>query len=201
MAPERLSEYGRAPSVQEYSAPPQPEEVFSDSDEAESPLDAAFNSKPEHNTVLFEHFTDIKQARRQIWLETGYLPPIVGGSPTRYAELSTENIVRLYTEEGLTSEEIAKELGVSRQTVLDRLHKTGIEVQHGGYRWNGSGREGIGAPRKELPLEELRRLYEEENMTSKQIAEIYHCNYETVLNRLREIGVKIQSRGRRRGSK
>ena len=50
-------------------------------------------------------------------------------------------------------------------------------------------------PRPELPAEELRRLYVEEKRSAAKIAKIYGCNIKTILKRLRQIGVKIRSRG------
>lgn len=60
----------------------------------------------------------------------------------------------------------------------------------GGYRWSGKGREGIGRPRLELPIEEIRRLYVEEGLSSVQIAVKYGCGKSTIISRLREMGVE-----------
>ncbi len=52
----------------------------------------------------------------------------------------SEYIVRRYEEEGLTSDEIAKECGVSDEHIIHRLHKLGADVRgRGRYKRGKNG--------------------------------------------------------------
>ena len=52
-------------------------------------------------------------------------------------------------------------------------------------------------PRVHLPLDELVRLYVEENKGAPEIAELFGTSSGTILNRLREAGAEIRGRGER----
>jgi hypothetical protein len=49
--------------------------------------------------------------------------------------------------------------------------------------------------RIELPIEELRRLYWDENLSSEEIAGRFDCDGLTIINRLRENGIPLKPRG------
>lgn len=66
----------------------------------------------------------IRQTRRAVWEQTGYIPPITGGSPKRI-DLPTKEIVREYLNSTSVTE-LAQLHGVSKGTIYSRLHETGL---------------------------------------------------------------------------
>ena len=86
---------------------------------------------------------------------------------------------RLYTEERLSTWDIAKRLGCSQDTVVRRLHAYQIPVR---------------TRRKNLPEEELARLYVEAGLGVKQLAVRYQCSHTTVAARLHEMGLLLKKK-------
>lgn len=86
---------------------------------------------------------------------------------------------RLYTEEKLSTWEIAKKLGCSQDTVVRRLHAYQIPVR---------------SRRKKLPEDELAHLYLEAGLGVKQLAVRYKCSHTTVAARLHEMGVLVSKK-------
>lgn len=86
---------------------------------------------------------------------------------------------RLYTEEKLSTWEIAKQLGCSQDTVVRRLHAYQIPVR---------------SRRKKLPDEELGRLYSEAGLGVKQLAVRYQYSHTTVAARLHEMGLLVSKK-------
>jgi len=64
----------------------------------------------------------IRAKRRKQFEQTGYVPPIAGGSPERI-DLPTDEIITLYRDQHISPEEIAKQYGVSKSTIYKRLHE------------------------------------------------------------------------------
>ncbi len=66
----------------------------------------------------------IRAKRREQFEQTGYIPPIVGGAP-KHIDLSINKIVALYRDQHISTAEIAKQFGVSTETIYKRLHEAG----------------------------------------------------------------------------
>ncbi len=90
----------------------------------------------------------------------------------------------LYVKRGLSSVEIAKQLGVSAVVIRRRLHEYDIPMR----TWADYFRV-------EIPSDELRRLYWDENLSPDEIAWQYDCAPETVLNRIHEAGIPLKPLG------
>lgn len=86
---------------------------------------------------------------------------------------------RLYTEEKLSTWEIAKQLGCSQDTVVRRLHVYQIPVR---------------TRRKQLPEAELAHLYQNVGLGVKQLAVRYQCFHTTVAARLHEMGLLMNKK-------
>ena len=91
-----------------------------------------------------------------------------------------DDLRRLYLDEGLSAEEIAKIYGCSGRTVFDRLRKYGINTRCSAIK---------------IPEDKLRQLYLDEELSSCKIAEIFGCSDGTVRNNLQKYGIKARSRG------
>lgn len=89
-------------------------------------------------------------------------------------EMDEQEIVRLY-QSGKTLKEIAKKYGVDRDVIKRRLDRNGIQTRD----WNKM-------QRIEINPDDLRRMYEEELMTAKQIAAHYKTSDVTILKRLKK---------------
>ncbi len=109
-----------------------------------------------------------------------------------------EIIVQFFIEGGLSTEEIAKQFGVTSETIRNRLHEAGIELERGGYRWSGEGREGIGRPTLEISFESLDALYVHQRMSAEEIANLYNCDPETIRRKLHAAGITMKPGPRRR---
>jgi hypothetical protein len=57
------------------------ERTFYPAIESAGPLKDTVPATSENSPAQSEDFIHIKQARRRLWLETGYVPPIAGGAP------------------------------------------------------------------------------------------------------------------------
>lgn len=95
---------------------------------------------------------------------------------------STDEIVRLYTEDGLTTRQIAPLVGMSARTVTRRLNEAGVTMRPPGSEPN----EGL----QDEPI--LRRLYLSERKTCKQIGEILCCSPSRVSDYLTRYGIPIR---------
>lgn len=66
----------------------------------------------------------IRAKRREQFEKTGYIPPIAGGAP-KQIDVPINEIVALYRDQHISTAEIAKQFGVSVQTIYKRLHEAG----------------------------------------------------------------------------
>jgi predicted DNA-binding protein (UPF0251 family) len=98
---------------------------------------------------------------------------------------SQAEVARLYITEGLLQADAAARLGIATRSFRDLLVQYGITYRHAGL-----------PPKIEIPERELRRLYMKDRHTAQAIAEIYGCSDDTVLCRLRSLGIPVE-RGRR----
>lgn len=95
----------------------------------------------------------------------------------RYLWLTAEKVGGLWRA-GLSVREISDQVGVSEGTVRRRLHKAGVEFCHA-YSRPSDG--------------ELKRLYEEEELDSYQIAAVLRGKQPTIYEWLVDAGVELRS--------
>ena len=97
-------------------------------------------------------------------------------------------MIKLYFEEGLSLNAIAKRLGISRQAVHQRMHRAGLtlrrNVPHAG--------EKLCAVRAEIDVNELVRQYVEEKKSLMELARIFGVNSQMLGNVVRGEGIEIR---------
>ncbi|MGY5853326.1 MAG: hypothetical protein RTU92_07175 [Candidatus Thorarchaeota archaeon] len=76
-------------------------------------------------------------------------------------DIRTEDVYRLYFEEGMTQRQIAQKLGLSSHARINRIFKV-----------NGWEARSAAPPREEADSEEVYRLYFDEQKSMKEVAEI-----------------------------
>ena len=98
--------------------------------------------------------------------------------------ISRSILEQLYLEQGLTTVEIAKRLDISPAVVSRRLreHSIATRTMADYYRVN-------------IPADELRRLYWDQNLSPDEIAVFYHCSPETILHRIHDAGIPLKPTG------
>lgn len=101
--------------------------------------------------------------------------------PAHSKPIDTTEAKRLYVEEGLSLQKIARQFGVSRDTVTRRLLAIGVKPSQ----------------RVSLDLDEVKRLYVEEQMTAQAIADQLGTSRGTISRRLRSMGVDLEKTGQR----
>lgn len=95
----------------------------------------------------------------------------------RRIELDVDEIVRLYTQEGMRAAAIGRQLGCSGSIVLARLHEAGVKPNR----------------RASIDPEEARSLYVGEGWSLNRIGEHYGAASQTVGRLLRSMGVEMRS--------
>ena len=103
-------------------------------------------------------------------------------------DIKTEDILRMYYGEGIPTKEIAKQLGCSKDTVLDRMKWVG---QSPGRKWCKS-RKRPSPVQKSLDASKVENLYKE-GMTPEQVAGVFGCSRKSIFNCLKNNGVKLRS--------
>ncbi len=118
------------------------------------------------------------------------------------SELKAECLRELYWEQGLSKTEIAQQFGVSRKVIDRRFQAWGIPVRNvseasklcvqrgrnrGIYHWK----------LENVPVDELRKLYWENKLSCREIAEKYGVNCATVVNYFDHVGILKRSRSER----
>lgn len=101
-------------------------------------------------------------------------PP--GSEPVEIAE---EELYELYVEAGLSTVDIAEKFDCHNSTISDRLAEYGIKA-----RGPNHGRS------LQIPEDELRRLYVEEERTTYELGEYYNCDPTVIERRLRWYGIE-----------
>jgi len=92
-------------------------------------------------------------------------------------KISKEELKKLYTK--IPTTEITKKYGCSRSTILRKLHEFNLPVRST-YKYI------------RINKDKLEELYIKQRKSAEKIAQIFNCNYGTILNRLRDVGIKIR---------
>ncbi|MBN1811245.1 MAG: hypothetical protein JXA14_05355 [Anaerolineae bacterium] len=100
---------------------------------------------------------------------------------SRGIDMPEELAQKWYTEQQLSTAAIAERLGCSETAVRNKLIQYGIERR---TPWAHNA--------VDLDEDELRRLYEEEGLTLKTIAEVYGCSPATVSRKMSRYGVEAR---------
>jgi hypothetical protein len=122
---------------------------------------------------------------------TGSLEPASGQSAQPSAVNAATLVSHLYDCEGLSTYEIARAVGISRQRVGRLLRKAGVPVKP-----RGAGRQRAPAPRKAALTDLAVHLYLRSNLSSGQISALIGVPERTIRGRLRARGVPMRTRGR-----
>jgi transposase-like protein len=99
-------------------------------------------------------------------------------------EFLRREIVRLYCDEGLSAESVARRLGWSASAIYSRLKAVGIP------RRTPWARNAV-----ECDPVELARLYDEQGWSLSQIAEKYGCSLTTIWRKARAAGIQSREGG------
>ncbi|MGF2716785.1 hypothetical protein ACQUY5_32055, partial [Bacillus cereus] len=120
------------------------------------------------------------KSKYSIYEEAWHLIKPIKRRKTRQQEaISKEELERLYVEENLSDNQIAKQIDVSAGTVGNLRRKYGIETTR---------------DKQEMSRQELEKLYAEEGLTDKEIAEL-KGTYPSKIRRLREkYGIETKSK-------
>ncbi len=86
----------------------------------------------------------------------------------------------LYLNKKLNSEQIAKEFGYSKSTILKKLHQYNIPVRKSKIKID-------------IPFDKLKNLYIHERLSIYKIAKIFNTNSVTIYNRMLEYGIPARS--------
>lgn len=101
-----------------------------------------------------------------------------------YVEIPKAVLEALYYEQGLNTNEIAEQFGVTAATIRNRMKEYGLKRRgHWDYVYI------------DIPKTELERLYIQENRTAPEIAELYGCATSVVYRRMQEHGVPVRPNG------
>lgn len=100
-----------------------------------------------------------------------------------------------YHDREMTTGEIAAEVGVSKETIRNWLHRNDIELRSKG------GRKGHSRPNVDKPAEDtLNELYHEEGLTAEEIANQYGVVEQTVFNWMGDYDIESRGSGTRQGT-
>jgi hypothetical protein len=99
-------------------------------------------------------------------------------------------VSHLYDCQGLSTYEIARAVGISRQRVGRLLHKAGVPVKP-----RGAGRPRLPGAEQAALTDLAERLYLQSSLSSGQISALIGVPDRTVRSRLRARGVRMRTRG------
>ena len=105
----------------------------------------------------------------------------------KYDFITKELLNELYNKQQLPMEDIAKKLKVSAGCIKGRLLKYNFSIYTYGINY------------KEIPKEELERLYVHEQKSTKEVAKIYGVTDELIRNRLHKYNIEIRGSKNRLG--
>ena len=107
-----------------------------------------------------------------------------------YDDTNDEKIVSLYNE-GKSSTEIAKIFGVGHRTILAHLKRCGVKRRTlSESQFNSKGKV---RPKDFDSYEKMYDLYIVNNMSKKEIADIYDTDGGTIDNALKKLGIKVRT--------
>jgi DNA invertase Pin-like site-specific DNA recombinase len=95
--------------------------------------------------------------------------------------LPAKEVVALYRS-GVGSCTISQRFGCSYQRILDCLRKNGVKILPAGRAFD-------------LPNEDIRYLYENDNWACARIGDYYGCHESVIMNRLHAMGVRMKRPG------
>lgn len=98
--------------------------------------------------------------------------------PHNYIELDEQEIIDKY-EKGMSSRDIAKELGVSKGVILSRLNKNEVTMR-------------TRITEEDLDVDYIKELYETKRLSSREIASRYNCHNQFIINVLKRNGVQVR---------
>jgi len=104
----------------------------------------------------------------------------MGRGNRRIQDISEADLVRLYCDEGLSANEVARRLGWSASAIYSRLAALGIARR---TQWAHNT--------VDADVAELRRLYVEDGLSLSEIAARYGCALTTIWRRLRCAAIEI----------
>lgn len=104
-------------------------------------------------------------------------------------EIPEAELRRLYEEEKLSQRQIAEILGCGRTAVQARMREYGIQAR-------SNAEAHIIAQGVDISEAELRRLYVDERLSQRRVAENFGCHQVTVLRRMQEHSIKPRSRAK-----
>lgn len=90
-------------------------------------------------------------------------------------------ITKLYEKE-YDMRQIAYKLGLDVQVVSFFLHQSGVKIRKQSGRY------------KDIPIDEIKRLYIEENYSVLDLSVVYNVSGPTIINRLKKANVKLRWR-------
>ena len=122
---------------------------------------------------------------------TGSLEPASGQLAQPSAVNAATLVSHLYDCQGLSTYEIARAVGISRQRVGRLLRKAGVPVKP-----RGAGRRRKPGPRQAALTDLAVHLYLRSNLSSGQISALIGVPERTIRGRLRARGVPMRTRGR-----
>jgi hypothetical protein len=101
-----------------------------------------------------------------------------------------DEIIKLHREDDWTNQQIADHLGTSASSINVRLRK-----------WKANNSDGNRVNRVEIPKEDIRRMYWDEQMHPSQIAEIYGVCKQTITNKMKSYGIPFRTKSESRVGK
>lgn len=107
------------------------------------------------------------------------------------ADVNDEELIRLY-EQGISCSEIGKMFGMTWSPINLRLLKKGVRMR--------PRNEQRGVRRKDIPNEDVVRMYEKDKLSCEQIAKLFSTNGVTIHKRLRKLKVQMRPVGRQKST-
>lgn len=156
-------------------------------------------------------YCDARLSTRQIGKQYGVSQPAVARELRRYGielrpatnrnDLPRDELYDMYVHQRISMEDCGKHFGVSIMGVKGNLKRYGIPVRslsesHIGKRCSPKSefKKGQAAHnRKELPMDEIIRLYVVEQWDSVEISKLFGVSHKAILTRLYEAGAEIRN--------
>ncbi len=102
-------------------------------------------------------------------------------------DIDTEFAIDMYVNQGMSLTKIGEIFDVTRNTIRERLKEKNITIK--------SSTQALREIReKQVDIEKMVDMYVNQKMSSIKIGEIMEVTKQTILNKLKELGVKIRTR-------